>query len=157
MGLKDSKKYAIGSIYENGGGKFEISERWFDEETDTIMLKYKFIESGKVETNKEVNVTASEWKWRKIRGLAGKKEAQHGEEEASISDKFHWEELVEGLYVMLNNLIDENRSGVNQIKESVFDNQKLMLEMMSMIKVQQKQIEALVNDRTVVNKLLAKI
>jgi hypothetical protein len=34
---------------------------------------------------------------------------------------------------------------------------KIILEMMSIIKVQQKQIEALVNDRTVVNKLLEKI
>lgn len=74
MGLKESKKFAIGSVHENGGGKFEILKRWYDEKSENVMLEYKFLESGKIEENKEVNVNASIWKWRRMRGLPTKLE-----------------------------------------------------------------------------------
>ncbi|WP_097027489.1 hypothetical protein [Clostridium peptidivorans] len=161
MGLKESKKYAIGSIHENGGGKFEITDRWFDEETDTIMLKYKFLEGGKVEVNKEANVTASEWKWRKVRGLAGKASlVQTATIETGIIPKEEMEEKFTDLTERFDKglkAIMENKSNILHLQESHDAQQKLLNEMMSVIKVQQKQIEALVNDRNIINKLLEKI
>lgn len=41
VGLKSSKKFANGTIHENGSGKFEILDRFL--ENNIIMLKYKWI------------------------------------------------------------------------------------------------------------------
>ena len=67
--MKESKKFTLGSIHENGAGKFEILDRY--EEDGIVYLKYQYIDSGEVITNKEVNVNASIWKFLKVRGLAG--------------------------------------------------------------------------------------
>lgn len=161
MGLKESKKYAIGSQHENGGGKFEIVDRWYEEETNTIMLKYKYIDDGRIETNKEANVNASEWKWRKVRGLAGKASlVQTATIEAGIIPKEEMEEKFTDLTERFDKglkAIMENKSNILHLQESHDAQQKLLNEMMSVIKVQQKQIEALVNDRNIINKLLEKI
>lgn len=154
-GLKESKKWSVGSIHENGGGKFEILERWFDEDTNSIMLKYKFLENGRVEENKEDNVNSSEWKWKKVRGLTGKTENQQsGESNYSSLDL---EEHIEDMYERVEKLFAENGRNVNNINANVSDIQKTITEMMSIIKVQQKQIDALISDRGIINKLLEKI
>jgi predicted RNase H-like nuclease (RuvC/YqgF family) len=70
VGIKPSKKFANGSIHENGTGKFEILDRYLD--NNVIMLKYKWLTGefeGQEETNKEVNINASIWKFQKVRGL----------------------------------------------------------------------------------------
>jgi anion-transporting ArsA/GET3 family ATPase len=70
IGIKPSRKYANGSIHENGSGKFEILDRY--SENNIKMLKYKWLtgeNEGTIETNKEVNVNASIWKFKKVRGL----------------------------------------------------------------------------------------
>lgn len=155
MGLKESKKYAIGSIHENGGGKFEILRRWYEESNDAIMLEYKFLEDGRVESNKEVNVNASEWKWRRHRGLATN--ASHIDEQRKADTDLNWEELVEGVYVRLEKLITENREGIEDIKAEHYHQSKVMTEMLSVIRIQQKQIDTLVKDNQIINKLLEKI
>jgi len=155
LGVKESKKYAIGSIHENGGGKFEILERWFDESTDTIMLKYKFLEDGREETNKEANVNASEWKWRKVRGLAGKTETNQAEECSCMN--MNLEQYFKRVYESFEKLNSQSMTGITQLKESFAEQHRMLLEMMSVIQIQQKQIDNLVNDRLLINKLLEKI
>ena len=156
MGLKESKKNAIGSIHENGGGKFEILERWFDEETDTIMLKYKYLNNGEIEINKEANVNASEWKWKKVRGLAGSKAGHHCSNEDTIN-MINMEEYFEGIYIRLEKHNTENSDNFRQLQKVFAEQHRMLLEMMSIIQIQQKQIDNLVNDRNLVNKLLEKI
>ena len=67
--MKFSKKFALGTIHENGSGVFEIVDRY--EEDGIVYLKCKYVESGEVITNKEVNVNASIWKFQNVRGLVG--------------------------------------------------------------------------------------
>lgn len=155
MGLKESKKYAIGSTHENGGGKFEIIDRWFDDKTDTIMLKYKF-EDGKVEENKEANVNASEWKWRKVRGKAGGQAGNVVTKEALEAFTL-MEENFEGVFTRIDKLVAEHKLEVEQNRDRIAENKKMLIELISMMSVQQKQVEALMNDRNVMNKLLEKI
>lgn len=155
MGLKESKKFAIGSIHENGGGKFEILDRWYDEATDTIMLKYKFIESDKEEINKEINVTASEWKWRKVRGMAGN--TTNYEEGASNSINTNIEECFEGLCLRVEKAGAERRGDNAKILEAVTEQGRMLTELMTIIKLQQKEIDVLINDKDIINKLLEKI
>lgn len=72
IGIKPSKKFANGSVHENGTGKFEILERFL--ENNVVMLKYRWLTGefeGQEDTNKEVNVNASIWKFQKVRGLVG--------------------------------------------------------------------------------------
>lgn len=153
MGLKESKKYAIGSIHENGGGKFEILERWYDEDSNTVMLKYKY-EDGKIETNKEVNVNASEWKWRKVRGLAGKASIVGCLPKEEVEDKFELltEKLEEGVKAIM-----ANNNGISQLRDAYMEQHKMLVEILAVIKVQQKEIDSLLNDRELINKLLEKI
>lgn len=146
MGLKESKKFAIGSQHENSGGKFEILDRWYEEETNTIMLKYKYLEDGRIETNKEVNVTASEWKWRRNRGLAGNSPLTE-DRFAELNKRFD-----RGLQAIM-----DNKASIQQLKDAQAEQQKLLVEMLSLIRIQQKQIETLINDKNVINKLIEKI
>lgn len=70
VGMKPSRKFANGTVHENGSGQFEIVDRFLED--GTIMLKYKWLNGefeGQVDTNKEVNVNASIWKFQKVRGM----------------------------------------------------------------------------------------
>lgn len=85
-GLKPSKKFANGSVHENGTGKFEILDRYLD--NNIIMLKFKWLTGefeGDTETNKEVNVNASIWKFKKVRGLTGG-DRKVGDGDTPVSD-----------------------------------------------------------------------
>ena len=144
MGLKESKKWEKGSIHENGGGKFEILDRWFDEESKTIMLKYKF-ENGTVEENKEANVNASEWKWRKVRGLAGRASI---EENSPLNQSINsFEDRLDGVY-----------DGIHNLNATQMSMEKQLITLVELVKIQQKQIELLVQqNQNTVAKLLEKI
>lgn len=163
VGLKESKKYAIGSVHENGGGKFEILERFYDKDSDTIMLRYKFLEDGREETNKEANVNASEWKWRKVRGLAGSnKDSHHGshhgeESECSCISRTEMEEYFEGIQIRVEGLITENKSAVRDFKESIMETHRMLHELLTVVKVQQSQMDTLIKENAIINKLLEKI
>lgn len=153
MKLKESKKFAVGCIHENGGGKFEILRRWLDKETNTVMLEYKFLEDGRIETNKEVNVNASEWKWRRNRGLTGSKTGTNIPEEISnILERFS-----EELNIKIEKALSKNINSTEQLKAAFDEQHKILIELMSIVNIQQKQIESLINDRNLINKLLEKI
>ena len=156
VGLKESKKYAIGSKHENGGGKFEILERWYDEATETIMLKYKF-EDGKEETNKEANVNASEWKWRKVRGKTGSAETEATHEGLHQEKDILWEEYFEGAIVRFEKLSMEHATSIKHFDIENAKQQAILKELVALIQVQSVQIENLANDRTIMNKLLEKL
>lgn len=153
MGLKESKKWAIGSVHENGGGKFEILDRWYDEESDSIMLKYRY-ENGKVETNKEANVNSSEWKWRKVRGLTG---SQEEENQHHAEDYTHWEEYWEGMYIRMEKLSDENSRLIKELTISQAEQTMLIREVVSVLKYQGGQLDQLVRENGIINKLLEKL
>ncbi|EYE88166.1 hypothetical protein Q428_09410 [Fervidicella metallireducens AeB] len=157
MGLKESKKFAIGSFHENGGGKFEILERWFDEKTNQVMLKYRYLGDGRIETNKEANVNASEWKWRKVRGLAGNRAESSPIKEEERVTMTRLEERLNDIYIKIENLFVENTNIISDIHHEFEEHRKILHEMMHTLAVQQKQIEQLVNDRSLINKLLEKV
>lgn len=155
MGLKESKKWELGSIHENGGGKFEILKRWYDTDTDTIMLEYKFLDDGRIEQNKESNVNASEWKWKKVRGLVGKQHEEH-EGEACLTQT-GLEEYFEGIYIRLERARTERREDNALMLVEMKEQSKLIAEMMNMIRLQQKEIDNMISQSKIVDKLLEKI
>lgn len=122
-GLKPSKKFANGTVHENGTGKFEILDRFLED--NIIMLKFKWLNGefeGQVETNKEVNVNASIWKFKKVRGLVGKDK----DEEVSNNEAF--EEIKE-----LLEEANEHREEVYRHMET--QNNKAMEQQDTMIKM----------------------
>jgi hypothetical protein len=60
-GLGESKKYSTGSIHENASGQFMIKDRYMDD-NDVITLEIEWLsgdKTGEIESNKEVNISAS--------------------------------------------------------------------------------------------------
>jgi len=66
-----SKRYLKGSIHDIQGGKIRILDRYYDEDGKTILLKYENIDNNSITINKEVNVSASIYKCRKIKEYEG--------------------------------------------------------------------------------------
>lgn len=56
--LKPTKKYAIGTKHELLSGEIEIIDRYLGDD-GYAMLKYKFLESGDIEENKEANIASN--------------------------------------------------------------------------------------------------
>lgn len=151
VGIKPSKKYAIGSVHENGTGSFEIIDRYLQE--NVIMLKFKWLNgefTGKEDVNKESNINASIWKYKNVRGLNPSQKT----EKNVVFDRI--DEVIDKL--------DSN----SDLMEKLFEEMKAQKEMIIMLQSHiveiQKQaitndetIKQLVRDNTIVTKLLDKI
>lgn len=66
-GIRPSKKYANGTIHENASGRFQILDRFLGKD-GIIYMKIQWLSTGQLETNKEVNISASIWKFEKAHG-----------------------------------------------------------------------------------------
>jgi hypothetical protein len=70
-GLGASKKFANGTIHENGSGRFMILDRFADEDGSTPMLEFQWLSGDKerqTEINKEININSSIHKFQVSRG-----------------------------------------------------------------------------------------
>jgi chaperonin cofactor prefoldin len=118
LGIKPSKKFANGTIHENGSGQFKILDRYL--ENNIIMLKYQWLSGeneGKTDVNKEINVNASIWKFKKVRGLVGNSQKNEGShDEFSLQDVMdrldstfdHFDKLQEQMHSLQKQLKDMN-------------------------------------------------
>ncbi|WP_075980704.1 hypothetical protein [Bacillus massilinigeriensis] len=84
-GIKPSKKYANGTFHENASGRFQILDRFLGKD-GIIYLKIQWVNTGQIETNKEVNISASIWKYEKARGKIKPVEEKPPLPEVSLSD-----------------------------------------------------------------------
>ena len=62
--LRPSKKYAVGTTHELLSGEMEIIDRFLGDD-GFAMLRYKMLETGEIEENKEVNIASNIAKARK--------------------------------------------------------------------------------------------
>ncbi|MCQ6277382.1 hypothetical protein JMM81_21170 [Bacillus sp. V3B] len=123
LGLKPSKKFANGTVHENGTGKFEILDRYL--ENNIIMLKYKWLTGefeGKEEVNKEVNINSSIWKFKKVRGLTGKQQNEPSTTYANLDEVMEKLEEIqefqqENLSEYMNYMEDIHNKVIEQSKE----------------------------------------
>lgn len=138
LGIKPSKKYANGSIHENGSGQFKILDRYL--ENNIIMLKFQWLSGeneGKIDVNKELNVNASIWKFKKVRGLVGnsqKNEWSH--------DEFSLQDVMDRL--------DSTFDQFEKLEEQIHSLQKQLKDM-------NEHIHTLVRNYELTNKLIDKM
>ena len=78
-GLGVSRKFADGTVHENGTGRFIILNR-FEGEDGAPWLEFQWLsgeKEGQAETNKEMNMNASIHKFNTIRKAAGEVPVKH--------------------------------------------------------------------------------
>ncbi|WP_174732070.1 hypothetical protein [Mesobacillus harenae] len=173
-GLKKSSKFNKGAVHENGTGKFEILDRYIED--NIIMLKYKWLSGdleGDIETNKEVNVNASIWKFKKVRGLIGNQQAEpSGMQMHEIQDsmqgarEFQEERLSEymaymtdihknttELITVFHTYVEQGKSTFNRI-DALEKQVTLLLENQ---RIYQEQIATLIRQNDLASKLIEKI
>lgn len=151
VGMKPSKKYALGSIHENGTGRFQILDRFLED--NVIMLKYEWLTgefAGKVDTNKESNVNASIWKFKNVRGLLPSQQ----QESSAIEDKL--DEVLNQLEQRERYIIEFHKEFQAQ-REMIVSLQAQLAEMQKIGLQNQEMMRKVVSDNTVVMKLLDKI
>ncbi|WP_108669080.1 hypothetical protein [Peribacillus acanthi] len=151
IGMKPSKKFANGTIHENGSGRFKVLDRYL--ENNIIMIKYQWLtgeNEGKVEVNKEVNVNASIWKFKKVRGLIGNSQEHEVRDETNTD---HIIETINSRFDYFHTLEEQIHSLQKQIK-GLNDSVTSLLEL---TKVNHEQIQTLVRNYDLTNKLIDKI
>lgn len=157
--MKQSKKFAIGTIHENGGGKFEILDRY--KENDTTILKYRFLDTGKIETNKEININASIWKFLKVRGLTQKQlEEKLAEKEEVFADVLVKLDGLENAINSINSnteVIEELGKQVKELFKEVSEQKNVIGQLVDLLRIQQPQINRIIEDNLIIAKLVDKI
>lgn len=151
VGMKPSKKYALGSTHENGTGRFKILDRFI--ENNVIMLKYEWLTgefAGKIDTNKESNVNASIWKFKNVRGLLPSQQ----QESSEVMDK------LDEIHSLLDSRADYIKMFFDEIKEqreliTVLQGQIHELQKTAMINAE--NVRKLASNNEVVNKLIDKM
>ncbi|WP_129691127.1 hypothetical protein [Gottfriedia acidiceleris] len=148
-GIKPSRKYANGTVHETASGKFKVLDRYLKD--GVIMIKLQWLESNVIEENKEVNVSASIYKFQKSRGMNENSALSQPVEVQLLHDiKTSLDRLFEILDIrteLLNHAlekIDENRKKIDENRETLKTQQK-------MIEEQNKRIN------TIVDKLIEKM
>lgn len=86
-GIKPSRKYANGTIHENASGRFTVLDRFLGKD-GIIYMKIQWLSTGKIETNKEVNISASIWKFDKAHGKVNPPEEQEPLPEITLQDLY---------------------------------------------------------------------
>lgn len=139
-GLGVSKKYANGTVHENGTGQFSILNR-YEGEDGNAWLEYEWLTGdkvGQVESNKEININASIHKFIVNKRASGElpvlppHEQRVNTDHVSILDKIDtlmdtvdgFEEFNEGL---TNKILGTAREGV----EAALHNRKSMDELLN--------------------------
>ncbi len=167
MGMKPSRKYVIGSWHENGGGKFEILDRYWDEKESQPMLSYRYEGCKDIQTNKEANINASIYKFQKVRGITKTAIEKHEMEDAFAKEVG----IVTG---KIDKLIDSIGKGMVEVQDMLetisnmreeimtlhkmhLDQGKMIKEILDEITTQQKQIDHLMNNHAIIDKLVSKI
>ncbi|PEJ59052.1 hypothetical protein CN692_06120 [Bacillus sp. AFS002410] len=148
-GIKPSRKYATGTIHETASGKFKVLDRYLQD--GVIMIKLQWLKSDIIEENKEVNVSASIYKFQKNNGVNDNTALSQPLEVQLLHDiKSSLDQLFEVLDLrteLLNHAlekIDENRSKIDENRETLKSQQK-------MIEEQNRRIN------TIVDKLIEKM
>lgn len=119
-GLGHSKKFSEGTIHENGSGKFQILDRYI--ENNIIILKYQWLSGeteGQIDINKEANINASIWKFQKHRGLLTKESDQ-----PITTDMSNIEARLDMLMEILNKqqqVIEDQNIRFNKLMEKIIE------------------------------------
>jgi hypothetical protein len=105
-GLGVSKKYTKGSVHETASGRFTILDRYADEDDDKNipMLEYQWLsgdKEGQVETNREMNISASIHKFQTSRGIPTIQA-----EPKMIDEEISFVEKIDKTYEVLKNLTE---------------------------------------------------
>jgi hypothetical protein len=162
-GIKPSKKYANGTFHENASGRFQILDRFLGKD-GVIYLKIQWVVTGQIETNKEVNVSASIWKYEKARGKVNPPEEKPPIPEVTFSDIL---EKIETLEEYLHDA-HGNREGildsfkklqedVHDLREQVKDKNAKIDRLLEMQKTNQEQITILIKQNDLASKLIEKM
>jgi signal transduction histidine kinase len=115
-GIKPSRKYANGTFHENASGRFQILDRFLGKD-GIIYLKIQWVATGQIETNKEVNISASIWKYEKASGKVKPAEDKPPLPEVTLSDIL---EKVETLEEYLHEA-HENRKAYQELLKSMHE------------------------------------
>jgi hypothetical protein len=151
VGMKPSKKYALGSIHENGTGRFQILDRFLED--NVIMLKYEWLTgefAGKVDSNKESNVNASIWKFKNVRGLLPSQQQEATVVEEKLDEILEQLESREEYIKGFQKEFQAQREMIVNLTAQLAEMQKIGLQ-------NQEIIKKLASDNTIVQKLLDKI
>jgi hypothetical protein len=117
-GIQPSKKYAVGTVHENGTGKFTILDRYLDQnDGKTIMLKIQWLDTGDIDVNKEVNINASIWKFQKRHGLLDSPSSDEDRQPITLQDL---DDKLGSIY-NLSEIINEERRALTAKVEDVLE------------------------------------
>ncbi|MBS4214911.1 hypothetical protein [Neobacillus rhizophilus] len=155
FGMKPSRKFANGTIHENGSGKFQILDRFL--ENNVIMLKYQWLDSGEIEVNKEVNINASIWKFQKSHGLIDSP-TYTPHIDAFTPAENH--ELLEQILNLEQDSISTQqglKEHLDLLERTILEQSKDISKLMELVTQNQHTLSELVKDRDLLNKLIDKI
>jgi uncharacterized coiled-coil protein SlyX len=156
-GIKPSKKYANGTIHENASGKFQVLDRFLDEDGKTIIIKIQWIETGTVEVNKEVNISASIWKFQKSRGIIDSPTYLPPIDAVSLSD------IKDSIEHLSQHLKEANQGRIDfqtRIQETnmILTQQQIVIgQLLEMVTANQDTVKQLVEKSNTINKLIDKL
>jgi hypothetical protein len=151
VGMKPSKKYAIGSVHENGTGRFEIKDRFL--ENNVIMLKYEWLTgefAGKIDTNKESNINASIWKFKNVRGLLPSQQQEASVVEEKLDEVLAQLEQREEYIKAFQQEFQAQRDMITVLQGQLSEMQKIGLQ-------NQEIIKKIASDNQIVQKLIDKM
>jgi hypothetical protein len=156
--LGKTRKYKNGSIHENASGKFMILDRYQGED-GKAWLKYQWLNGmseGKVEENKEENINASLYKFKVSRGI--KESIEMDDSEVVTPNQIF--QLVEDNNRILN-IFEDNRTGlINELKrleDKVSEQQTQIEKLLLILNQNQKTMDMILTQTTLVNKLVDKL
>jgi hypothetical protein len=112
-GIKPSRKFAKGVIHETASGKFMVLERFLKD--TVLMIKIQWLDTGVIEENKEVNLSASIYKFQKSRGLIDATDSQKSSDVVTLQDI---KECIDKLFETLALRTDLLQDALEKIKEN---------------------------------------
>ncbi|WP_066303949.1 hypothetical protein [Bacillus sp. FJAT-29814] len=155
VGIKPSKKFANGTIHENASGRFQILDRFL--ENNVIMLKYQWLHSGEIEVNKEVNINASLWKFQKSRGLIDSPEYTPHIDAVTPADNHELLEQLLNLESDASKQRQDIKEQIDLLNEKVLQQSTAINHLVELVTRNQQILAEFVKERELVNKLIDKI
>jgi hypothetical protein len=138
--INPSRKYANGTEHETASGKFIVLDRYLKH--DFIMLKIQWLESGLIEEKKEVNISASIYKFQKNKEF--KQSTLNSIEVISLQD-------IKESFTRLFDIIDLRTQLLNEAIKKINENKLALKKQQETIENQNKRI----ND--ILDKLIEKM
>ncbi|WP_147534569.1 hypothetical protein [Bacillus marasmi] len=162
-GIKPSKKYANGTFHENASGRFQILDRFLGKD-GVVYLKIQWVATGQIETNKEVNISASIWKYEKATGKIKSVETKPPLPEVTLSDLLEKiETLEEYLHEAHENgkayheLAKSMHEEIHDLKENLKHKNETIDRLIEIQRNIQEQIAVLIKQNDLASKLIEKM